>query len=371
MLVTSDLHLSDKIWKNEPIWGDSYYSWRQIVDLAIDHECDGVILAGDLLDKQINVSKPVKALVDGLRQLAVNDIEVYYNQGQHEYQEAPWMSLDESVIWFRDESFSLGPLQFAGCDFQDAEGLALYLQSDEAKKADVLVCHQVWLEFMGEECKPQGSFYDIPENVKYLITGDYHESICQKYGHLTVISPGSTHLRSISETQDKNVYFMSFPDDPNDDSGAVSIVAQPLLTRRKIEINAVAAKEHDVFTHIETGLAAAASYAETYGLPEDIRKPLLRLTYIQSENDVVNKVDKLVGDRAHMFYKPVKLASPEDLLPSLTKHIDAEERVGMLGCLDTYVDKEKKPLTHSLATRLLQAPDPEQALHKWIKEQIS
>ena len=63
ILVTSDLHLSDRIWRHYPIEGDSYHSWNQIVDLAINHSVDAIILAGDILDKQQNLSYPIQNLL--------------------------------------------------------------------------------------------------------------------------------------------------------------------------------------------------------------------------------------------------------------------------------------------------------------------
>jgi len=368
ILVTSDLHLSDKIWKHRPIEGDSYHSWRQIVNLAIEHECDVVILAGDLLDKQTNVSNPVQELVAGLRRLEKAHVEVWYNQGQHEYQAVPWMSLDEGTVWLEDTGVTTSnDWNIAGCDYQNADGLMNFLQTTAALQADILVCHQVWLEFMGEECKPQGSFADIPENVRYLITGDYHDNICQKFGQLTVLSPGSTHLRSISEPEDKSVFFMELPDAGH----RAKISSWPLATRRRFEIDA--SKEDDfnvLLEQIEGHLGLAADYADEQNLPEELRKPLMRLIYPQSEVDLCNKLTKLVGDRAHLFFKQIKYVSPDSLEPQLVEHMDAEERVGMLNCLDTYIDKSKQPLTHDLATQLLEAPDPEQALHKWVKEHV-
>jgi len=121
---------------------------------------------------------------------------------------------------------------------------------------------------------------------------------------------------------------------------------------------------------VEAYLAMAADYASEFGLPEHIAKPLMRLTCPQTAVELSNQVTKLVADRAHLFYKQVKFVSPDSLEPELNQHIDASERVGMLNCLDTYLDKKKQPATHALATRLLQAPDPDQALARWVKEQL-
>lgn len=369
LLVASDTHLSDRIWKHRPIEGDSYYSWKQIVDLAISQESDAVVLAGDILDKQTNTSKAIQELMYGLGRLETNHIEVYFNQGQHEYQGVPWMCLDTDATWLEKSVIKTSNnWNIAGSDYKNAEGLMEFLQSEEALEADILVCHQVWLDFMGELCKPQGSFADVPENVRYLITGDYHDSICQKFGNLTVISPGSSHLRSIAEPQDKYVYSMELPDGGH----KAKIVALPLRTRRVIDMPLI--DQNTEFKNfagqIEGHLELAAEYAAEFGLPEHIAKPLMRFTYTQDGVDVSNQAAKLVADRAHLFYKQMKYVDPDSLDPELNQHLDASERVGMLNCLDTYLDPKKQPETHALATRLLQAPDPDQALAQWVKEQM-
>jgi len=144
VLVTSDLHLSDKIWKHRPVEGDSYWSWEQIVDIAVE-ECDAVILAGDILDKQLNNSNPISKLIDGLNRLEEAGIPVFYNQGQHEYQKNPWMGLHKLSNHIHRRSFELGGFSFLGFDYGQQQDLAQFLNGEEVKDADFLVCHQVWL----------------------------------------------------------------------------------------------------------------------------------------------------------------------------------------------------------------------------------
>lgn len=366
LLVTSDTHLSDRIWKHRPIEGDSYYSWYQIVNTAITQKFDAIILAGDLLDKQVNTSNAICELTAGLKQLTQHGVQIYFNQGQHEYQDVPWMSLNSSAEWFEKTILKTGNWTVAGTDYRNSEELMEFLQSPKAAKADILVCHQVWLEFMGEMCKPQGSFSDIPANVKYLITGDYHEHICQKFGSLTVLSPGSTHLRSIAEPQDKYVFSMELPV-----SGPAKIVSLPLHTRRVIDIKADQNVEFkQLAAQIEAKLDLAAEYAAEFALPECLMKPLIWFKFPSTAVELSKQVTDLIADRAHLFYKQVKFVSPDDLEPELSQHVDATERIGMLNCLDTYLDKTRQPKAYDLATQLLQSPDPEQALARWVKEQL-
>ena len=90
ILVTSDLHLSERIWKHRPIEGDSFYSWMQIQDAASEHKVDAVILAGDLLDKRKNSSESVTRLLQGLSRITAKNIPIIFHQGQPEMQDNPW-----------------------------------------------------------------------------------------------------------------------------------------------------------------------------------------------------------------------------------------------------------------------------------------
>lgn len=368
VLVTSDLHLSTKIWKHRPIEGDSLYAWKQIVSLAKKHEVDLVILAGDVLDKQTNTSEPVAWLTRGLHALHDAGIEVWFTQGQHEMQSQPWASIADTAIHLDGKSAVIGAANVAGRDFCNEEQLSTFLNSDIARKANILVMHQVWLEFMGEECKPQGSFADLPRNVDTLITGDYHEHIAQYFDvngrKLAVYSPGSTHLRSISEPQDKYVFIWDV-----EKRKAESV---PLRSRRLIDLDASKFSDFaELRKRIKSELALCESYAREQSLPDALKKPLLRITYLKDHAEEVSKLDSDFNTKAHMFFKVVKTHKPEDLEPQLISYIDSEDRVSMLGALDNYVDKTKEPEVFSLASTLLNSDEPMLSLMSWLKEKTN
>jgi len=67
----------------------------------------------------------------------------------------------------------------------------------------------------------------------------------------------------------------------------------------------------------------------------------------------------------------VRYYTPEELEPQLTEHLDVEDRSNLINCLDAEVDAQEKPLVHGLARKLLEAPDKEQALRRWVEEQLS
>lgn len=365
ILVASDLHLSDRIWRHRLIMGDSYHAWKQIIQIALDHEVDAVILAGDVLDAQANLAEPIRELIAGIRQLQEKKITVYYTQGQHEYQRVPWLAAIPGTVWLHTADLvSPEGWQIVGCDYQNREGLQTFLRSARATSADILVCHQVWAEFMGDVGKPQGAFTDIPENVRVLITGDYHETIIQKYEDLIVISPGSTHFRSVSEPEDKSVVLLSLA------SRKVAPVIKliPLATRRRINITV---REDSTFGTLKTlignGLSAAADYGLANSLPAEVVRPLLWVTFQPEQHNLLSWLQLQFTECAHCFFRQRLNSGAEE--PDILQHMDASERVNMLCCLDKVVDSKVSPEVYKLALALLSGPDPEQSLQRWVGEQ--
>ena len=384
ILVTSDLHLSERIWKHRPIEGDSFYSWLQIQDAAIEHKVDAVILAGDLLDKRKNSSASVTRLLQGLSRITSKNIPVIFNQGQHEMQDIPWCLADGNplVRWVESPSFEaefLPGVFLEGFDFKDKESCQAKLKEVNSRQsacfgsssrlpADILVCHQVWEDFMGVECKPQAKFADVTQ-ASILITGDYHEAICQEYDGLTVISPGSTHLRSIAEPVDKSFYLLELFVDGDDLEFQAQAV--PLKTRRLVEVNAIDKDIHQLTPIINGHWDICSDYAAENKLPRDIWKPILRLTYDKAKPEVAADVARFFGPGFHLFYKVVSEDREETDEFKLRNHTEASDRVSMVNCLDEYLNANSTPEAYKLALKLLGTGEPEEVLSAWVKEQIN
>ncbi len=133
----------------------------------------------------------------GLQALLRNKIKVFFTQGQHEYQEIPWALLATGCQHVHKQAFQICGVNFYGLDYMPEAELQEAIKQIPPETT-VMVMHQVWSDFMGDIAKPQGSFADLPAHVKLLITGDFHEThnFTTDAG-LTVLSPGSSHLRSI------------------------------------------------------------------------------------------------------------------------------------------------------------------------------
>ena len=367
--VCSDVHLSQKVWTHLPIFGDSYYSWHQIVKQTIQQKCDLLIIAGDLLDKQANVSRPIRELLLGLRKLKAAGIPVYYNQGQHEYQDVPWMSLAPNASWLDKGGTLLADgCMLDGCDYRNTDDLQQFLQSERAKAADILVCHQVWRDFMGDNAKPQGEFADVPENVQLLITGDFHEAIYKKFGNLKVLSPGSTHMRSISEPQDKSFFNVGF--DTNE-KRTFEVKICPLVTRRCLHLDSRAfTQTEELFQQANRELEQVEAYADKHDMPECVRTPLLRLTHDVGDDKRILRFKREFRERAHLFFKPIRTVTEGQDALVAARSVDATERSTMLSCLEHFDGALKQDGAKDLAVQMLQGGDPEQTLNRWIQTRL-
>ncbi len=369
LLVTSDWHLSDRIWKHRPIEGDSYAACHYICDWAFENNVTHVIIAGDILDKQRNNSTAIHHLTTNLEMLTDAGIKVYFNQGQHCMQENPWPLLVPGVVHLKlGDVHNIGDLMVGGFDFCHKEQLQENLKSDSIKELNVLVCHQVWQDFMGDIGNPQGCFADVPDNISTIITGDYHEAICQGYAGKVVLSPGSTHLRSISEPVDKSFYVCDF----NSQTFAKSV---SIPTRRAYHITADSTPEE-----LDSKIDGCLGLNDQYWVRDNwltnpleapasiIYKPLIRITHDAGSFDQgCQKVIVKYKDAAHFFFKAVKPAENKDL--EILEHVDVGDRLRMVDCLNAAVSPKDKPLVHSLATALLGSGEPDEILKLWIKEQ--
>lgn len=369
ILVTSDWHLSDRIWKHRPIEGDSYAASHYICDWAFENDVTHVIIAGDILDKQRNNSTAIHHLTTNLEMLTDAGVKIYFNQGQHCMQKKPWPLLVPGVVHLKlGDVHNVGGLMVGGFDFCHREQLQENLKSDALKELDVLVCHQVWQDFMGGVGNPQGCFADVPDNISTIITGDYHEAICQGYAGKVVISPGSTHMRSISEPVDKSFYVMDM--ESTTFARAVTIPTRQAYCFKLPSTPEQLDKQLDGYIALNTDYwAKKATERTTHQCAKAVLyKPLIRITHEAGLLDQgCQKVIAKYEDDAHFFYKAVKPAENKDL--EILEHVDASDRLRMVDCLNAAVSSKDKPLVHSLSTALLGSGEPEEIIKLWIKEQ--
>lgn len=209
VIIASDLHIKKKpgMWAGRAeISGDDLFALDQIVDLCneVGHK---LYLLGDVLDCVTNAPRPIAELKDRLSKL--KNKPVRYIQGQHEmfvqatYTQHPWLSVIEGTEHLHGKQFDfLGKKAYALDYFpQVLEGEVLATVPPET---EVLFLHGTIDIVM-----PAGFHISsalLPESVKYVFAGDWHEAAEVKLpngGRLYY--PGSTYLCSVSEPLDKHV----------------------------------------------------------------------------------------------------------------------------------------------------------------------
>jgi hypothetical protein len=367
-IITADMHLNRRGWRHRNIFGDAYHSFEQVVDYAISQRLP-IIGAGDLIDNVINESEPIVFLARQLEKLREAAINFIYTQGQHEMSATPWMELrSQTPHHLHKRMIEIGNWKLYGLDYQPHGVLQQELQLIP-KEADILVCHQVWSNFMGEIANPQGAFEDIP-HVNHVLTGDFHKTILKTYRgqqgqKLQVFSPGSTCMQEISEDPIK--FFGVFHSDG-------TITKHKLQTRAYLDAGVLNTEDafEETLGQLPKMLGDSEHEAEMYDVPSQLRTPLLRVVAGHRIRDAEARLNRAIQGRAHLFLKSLPPTDAEREVPR-PKRAKPGEAITLESCLDDEIP-EDQPKARDLARRLLAVeggPDAITAeLLRWKQEQI-
>lgn len=357
-LHASDTHLRARA-------GDEEFACVQIVDAAIAAKVKYVMLAGDLLDKQSNRARVVTFLFKQLDRLEEAGIEVWYTQGQHDFDDPPWFSGHRWARHLHKKAPEYDGVKFYGLDWQPFGKL----QEELAEIPDdvtFLICHQVWANWMGDIAAPQGSFEQIPGHVKYVQSGDLHQWKLEQRKNadgkkMTVLSTGATTQQKIDEPTEHH-YALFWPDG--------RLEKKTLKSRVMLDSSLMTqAADLDLFmAELEPTLAVAAGKAEALELPPGMHRPYLRVNFSRKLGDVVRRVEKAVKDRAVLYFRE---SIPEEKQAAYKAAKAAKgDAVTPLSVLHEEVDKEEAPAVFELVSRLLTATDKDMEFAKWRSETL-
>jgi hypothetical protein len=308
----ADLHLEDGAWTTRPgIYGDSYYSFEQIIDYCLEHDL-ALVMGGDILEKKQNLARPIAKLCDGLSRMQHRGVPVYYIQGNHEYdRNAPWLSVHPWPIHMHEKSFNIGATESLPgvkvCAFDwlprgDIQEAFTRVPAD----TDILVTHQVWRDFMGDVGRIECELTDV-HHVQNVLAGDFHvtkiaNSVNAQGQPIAMLSPGSTCMQDMSESPEKFFFVIS-----RDVDGKIALTPKKLKTRAVINYR-VEAQEHldelcagKLIREIRDATAAA----EADNLPSVIQKPLVRVKFDKAIPDAYLRVVTCVGESAHLFCEAI------------------------------------------------------------------
>lgn len=342
----ADLHLADGAWTSRPtIYGDSYYSFEQIVDCCINKNLP-LVIGGDVLDVKRNWARPIQVLCREMNRMLEAALPVYFIQGQHELdRNMPWMRVHPWPQHVNKRTFDIQGVRLYGIDWLPREEIQVAF-SEVPEDTDILVTHQVWKNFMKNVGRPECCLQDV-HHVNTVLSGDFHvttveEDINAQGKPVKLISTGSTCMQDISECPDKVFYTVAYENDE------CVITQQSLKTRR---MRAYTVKDENTLDELCAGKFLSDIADMSKDLPEIISKPLVRVKFAKELPDAHLRITTAIGDAAHLFCDAILDKSQSDTLTNRT-HINGD----LISIVEELIGAT--PEAFKLAAALLAAEDP-------------
>lgn len=350
----ADLHLDDGAWTTRPaIYGDAYCSFAQIVAYCIEYRLP-LVLGGDVLEKKSNLSRPVRKLCEQLSLMQAKDLDVFYIQGNHEYdRNAPWLSVHPWPKHLHKQTVKLHGVTIYGLDWLPRGEIQEALKAVPAG-TDALVTHQVWFDFMQHIGRTECALTDV-HNTSLVLSGDFHvtktvEGVNADGRAVRMLSPGSTCMQDMGESPDK--YFFVVGRTQSDDA-PVAYEPVQLRTRQLIKHVVETPDELDVLCAgaLVKQIAASIELAQNANYAPEIVKPLVRVKFAKNIPDAYLRVVTHVADRAHLFCEAL---ATRDKTKSNT--VAAQEKTNLLAVVAELLRSDSD--AYKIAESLLTSTDP-------------
>lgn len=308
----ADLHLEDGAWSTRPgIYGDAYYSFKQIIDYCIEHRLP-LILGGDVLEKKSNSARPIAKLCEGLTRMQSVGLDVYYIQGNHEYdRNAPWLSVHSWPMHMHKKTCPIKGVKVYGLDWLPKGEIQTAFQ-EVPPDTDILIVHQVWKDFMGNVGRTECELTEV-HHVGTVLAGDFHvtktvENHNAQGRPIKMLSPGSICMQDCGEDPSKFFFVIAA-----DNAGGFDFRPIPMKTRRFLDYTV---REQELLDSLCAGVLTRdiKDACEFMGLPDEIAKPIVRIKFNKQLPDAFLRLTTAVGESAHIFCE------------ALTNKYDVEKR---------------------------------------------
>lgn len=297
----ADLHLEDGAWSTRPgIYGDAYYSFKQIIDYCIEHRLP-LVLGGDVLEKKSNSARPIAKLCEGLTQMQDEELEVFYIQGNHEYdRNAPWLSVHPWPIHIHKVPYNIRGATVYGLDWLPRGDIQEAFKQAPAGM-DMLITHQVWKDFMGNVGRTECELTDV-HHVQTVLAGDFHvtkiaEGVNAHGAPIRMLSPGSICMQDCGEDPSKFFFVIGRATD-----GSLNFEFRPipLKTRRFLDYRV---DNQELLDNLCAGwlVRDINDAVAQISLPAEISKPIVRIKFDKQLPDAYLRLLTAVGDVAHVF----------------------------------------------------------------------
>lgn len=359
-VFTADLHLEDGAWSTRPsIYGDAYYSFAQIIDYCIEHRLP-LILGGDVLEKKSNAARPIARLCDGLSRMQAADVPVYYIQGNHEYdRNAPWLSVHSWPQHIHKTTVTIGDCAVYGLDWLPRGEIQEAFKEVPAG-TQVLITHQVWEDLMKGLGRTECSISDV-HNVRTILAGDFHvttqvEGVNSDGLRTEMLSPGSICMQDLGESPTKYFFVICAAS-----MGGFNFEPQKLETRPFIRYEITDQEALDRLCAGQLVAKIAELIQAAADMPEEIRKPLVRIKFDKRLPDAFLRLTTTVGDTAHLFCEAL---ADKNAVAQTKNHNRDGARNDLLSAVSDLLGADSNE--YKLAEKLVQADDPAKELEAFF-----
>jgi hypothetical protein len=350
-VFTADLHLEDGAWTSRPgIYGDSYFSFAQIVDYCVEHKLP-LILGGDVLEKKNNSARPIARLCEGLSKMQSADLPVFYIQGNHEYdRNAPWLSVHSWPKHLHGERHSFNGVHVYGLDWLP-RGEIQEAMKNIPEGTDILVTHQVWEEFMQGLGRIECTLPDV-YHARVVLNGDFHPTkiVSGTGAHaqpIRMLSPGSTCMQDCSESPNKFFFVVGLT--PN---GEIDFEPRGLETRNFVSFQVGDQEELDRLC--AGGLVECIAALPPKKYPVD--KAIVRIKFDKNLPDAYLRLSTAAGEICHLFCE----ALPDRGQVARAAASRASARNDLLSALVELLNEDSE--AYKIAAALVAAEEPAKEL---------
>jgi len=318
---------------------DAFFACEQIMSHAEDLDAKFLFIPGDVFDMPGNKDDQgelINYLMGWMDSAYSMNCKPVFIMGQHDRHRPPILGAHHWALHAHKKAVELpNNLLLYGLDWLPPQELQVELQAIPTT-ADIFMGHQICKGLMGDtpdvhgDSRAEMSLTQIPY-ASLALMGDFHKHTAVKTKtaegeDLTVLSAGSSYMRTVSEDPVKAFY--KIYDD-------LSYESVELDWQRKYLTPPTIVTPEDLDRFVERAPGQVERAISKANLPEAIRKPVLVVTYNTALKEVKHRIDSVVRDTAFIHYRTITQESEE----RQQKRIEYElvRKVGPLGCLHLLV----------------------------------
>lgn len=363
-VLTADWHARPCNWSDHPdLRGDSYRSIYQIADYCIQNKLP-LFALGDLTELRMPDLVTFGFFMDISRMLSDATVPFYYLEGQHDMsRERSLLNCHPWPIHMHRHFLTLFGVHFYGINYTTPDQLPLELNLVPSN-TDVLLCHQVWRERMGNQIgRPtDASFSDVPY-ASLVVSGDFHAHkstvhVGRSDQRLVAASPGSVHLKTLDEDPHKFFYLL-FDD--------LSLQSMPLRTRPLKRLKILTDGQ------LQSILGEVALMPTV--LDSNADKPIYHISCHDSLRDAHERLTAAFKSRAHLFLRALTDSRSSAEAPAEVDEVVMPTDSGADGPghrLVPYLDcMELSTPVRATCTRFLTADNTEAELASFVEEALT